>query len=110
MIKIISFIFIAVFVPLDAWAHSGGTNADGCHTNRKTGEYHCHNKKLKSTQAEKIESASEVGNRAMPSNEKPSGPQNKNRVFQWVDAKGEVHYSNNIEDLPVNARESLNLK
>lgn len=23
-------------------AHSGGTNADGCHTNRKTGEYHCH--------------------------------------------------------------------
>ena len=23
-------------------AHSGGTNADGCHTNRKTGDYHCH--------------------------------------------------------------------
>lgn len=22
--------------------HPGGTNADGCHTNRKTGEYHCH--------------------------------------------------------------------
>lgn len=26
-------------------AHSGGTNADGCHTNRKTGDYHCHNRK-----------------------------------------------------------------
>lgn len=25
-------------------AHPGGVNADGCHTNRKTGEYHCHNK------------------------------------------------------------------
>lgn len=24
------------------FAHSGGTNAEGCHTNRKTGEYHCH--------------------------------------------------------------------
>jgi hypothetical protein len=23
-------------------AHPGGLNAQGCHTNRKTGEYHCH--------------------------------------------------------------------
>jgi hypothetical protein len=22
--------------------HPGGTNADGCHTNHKTGDYHCH--------------------------------------------------------------------
>lgn len=26
-------------------SHSGGTNADGCHNNRKTGDYHCHNQK-----------------------------------------------------------------
>lgn len=25
-----------------AWAHSGGTDAKGCHTNHKTGVYHCH--------------------------------------------------------------------
>ena len=25
-----------------ASAHGGGLNAEGCHTNRKTGEYHCH--------------------------------------------------------------------
>jgi hypothetical protein len=25
-----------------AAAHPGGLNAEGCHTNRKTGEYHCH--------------------------------------------------------------------
>jgi len=25
-----------------ALAHSGGTNAQGCHTNHKTGGYHCH--------------------------------------------------------------------
>ncbi|MFM2324934.1 MAG: hypothetical protein RL244_1813 [Pseudomonadota bacterium] len=26
----------------DATAHGGGLNADGCHHNRKTGDYHCH--------------------------------------------------------------------
>ncbi len=26
----------------DAIGHSGGTNAAGCHTNRRTGGYHCH--------------------------------------------------------------------
>ncbi|HHV47438.1 MAG TPA: YHYH domain-containing protein [Rhodocyclaceae bacterium] len=25
-----------------AFGHGGGLDADGCHTNRKTGEYHCH--------------------------------------------------------------------
>jgi hypothetical protein len=25
-----------------AVAHPGGLNAEGCHNNRKTGEYHCH--------------------------------------------------------------------
>ena len=28
--------------PLPALAHPGGLNAEGCHNNRKTGEYHCH--------------------------------------------------------------------
>ncbi|OWO90039.1 hypothetical protein B5E41_29075 [Rhizobium esperanzae] len=25
-----------------ASAHSGGTDSNGCHTNHKTGDYHCH--------------------------------------------------------------------
>lgn len=25
-----------------AHAHGGGVDANGCHTNRKTGDYHCH--------------------------------------------------------------------
>ncbi len=25
--------------------HSGGTDANGCHTNSQTGEYHCHKPK-----------------------------------------------------------------
>ena len=30
------------FAPLPATAHPGGLNAQGCHNNRKTGDYHCH--------------------------------------------------------------------
>lgn len=26
-------------------AHSGGTDANGCHTDHRTGEYHCHKAK-----------------------------------------------------------------
>lgn len=38
------FIVALVFVtaPHVAGAHPGGTNAQGCHNNRKTGDYHCH--------------------------------------------------------------------
>lgn len=33
---------LAILVPSAAWAHGGGLNAQGCHMNRKTGDYHCH--------------------------------------------------------------------
>ena len=39
------FLFLLVFVG-PVFSHSGGTNSDGCHTNRKTGDYHCHNSKV----------------------------------------------------------------
>ena len=29
-------------LPILAWGHGGGLNAEGCHTNHKTGDYHCH--------------------------------------------------------------------
>ena len=28
--------------PTSSLAHPGGLNAQGCHNNRKTGDYHCH--------------------------------------------------------------------
>ena len=108
MIKIIDFIFIAVFVPLNAWAHSGGTYTEGCHTNRKTGDYHCHNKKLKSPQAKKIDASAENGNEGISSTGKLPGSQNKNRIFQWVDENGEVHYSKEVKDLPKNSKVPAN--
>jgi hypothetical protein len=38
-------LLLCVMITTPVMAHSGRTNADGCHTNRKTGEYHCHGSK-----------------------------------------------------------------
>ena len=35
-------LLLLVLVPTSAYAHGGGLNSEGCHNNRKTGEYHCH--------------------------------------------------------------------
>jgi len=35
--------FAVLLIHGTAFAHSGGTNSEGCHTNSKTGDYHCHN-------------------------------------------------------------------
>lgn len=40
-----------------ATAHSGGTDEQGCHTNRKTGDYHCHGTKGASAVATPRQSA-----------------------------------------------------
>ncbi|MGE7993439.1 YHYH domain-containing protein [Pseudomonas sp. NPDC089554] len=42
--KIVSLVIAALlsFSSVAAFAHSGGTDAQGCHTNHKTGERHCH--------------------------------------------------------------------
>jgi hypothetical protein len=34
--------FWAITLAPPGAAHPGGTNAEGCHTNRQTGDYHCH--------------------------------------------------------------------
>lgn len=33
---------LAGITPVRGQAHGGGLDANGCHTNRKTGDYHCH--------------------------------------------------------------------
>tara|TARA_R110002020_G_scaffold406378_2_gene616448 strand:+ start:93946 stop:94272 length:327 start_codon:yes stop_codon:yes gene_type:complete len=42
MRKLFAILILAAALPLAASAHGGGLNAEGCHTNRKTGDYHCH--------------------------------------------------------------------
>ena len=34
-----------LYPPPQAFAHSGGTDRHGCHTEHRTGDYHCHNRK-----------------------------------------------------------------
>ena len=36
---------LLAFTSTAAVSHSGGTDANGCHTNHKTGDYHCHKPK-----------------------------------------------------------------
>ncbi|MFN3970987.1 MAG: excalibur calcium-binding domain-containing protein [Gemmobacter sp.] len=36
--------WLVVAAAAPAAAHPGGLDASGCHTNRKTGDYHCHGK------------------------------------------------------------------
>ena len=43
MIIVRTFLFLLACASAPvAFAHGGGLNADGCHNNRKTGDYHCH--------------------------------------------------------------------
>jgi len=35
-------LLLAIWAPGGALAHGGGLNSEGCHNNRKTGDYHCH--------------------------------------------------------------------
>ncbi|MDR0483693.1 MAG: YHYH domain-containing protein [Alphaproteobacteria bacterium] len=44
--KYISLIFVIFFMITSiGFSHSGNTDSNGCHTNKKTGQYHCHGKK-----------------------------------------------------------------
>ena len=40
--RIFLFSICILIVPIAAHAHGGGLNKEGCHNNRKTGDYHCH--------------------------------------------------------------------
>lgn len=45
MKRILNILVLAVFMVIlstPVFAHSGRTDGSGCHTNRKTGDYHCH--------------------------------------------------------------------
>lgn len=45
MKKILNVTLVSILLTTTLTAHSGNTDSSGCHTNHKTGEYHCHNSK-----------------------------------------------------------------
>ncbi|WP_342064772.1 YHYH domain-containing protein [Cupriavidus sp. OTU4895] len=57
-----------------AHAHGGGLNAEGCHTNRKTGEYHCHRGSTStSTRSARLMDSNVPHANAMKPDVRPSG-------------------------------------
>ena len=67
-------IWLVIFlIPATCWAHGGRTNKDGCHHNRKTGEYHCHGKKKHSA----------------PPQGSPSSTYDRTQFGRWIDADGD---------------------
>ena len=43
--KVVFILLVTFLLSTVSFAHKGRTNSKGCHTNRKTGEYHCYKKK-----------------------------------------------------------------
>jgi len=48
---------VSLLVPSVSFAHPGRTDSNGCHTNRKTGDYHCHQPKTTTARNEANSSA-----------------------------------------------------
>ncbi len=42
MKKLVLILIASLGLAVAAFSHSGGTDAAGCHTDHKTGVYHCH--------------------------------------------------------------------
>lgn len=52
LVLLVGVLFVGMpILPATALAHGGGLNAEGCHNNRKTGDYHCHRAKARPTPA-----------------------------------------------------------
>lgn len=61
MLKILGGVGAALLLisaPAPGLAHGGGLNAEGCHNNRKTGDYHCHRGSGRSSPAARSTSSS----------------------------------------------------
>jgi len=43
-------VFLAILLPAEAKSHGGGTDANGCHMDRKAGTRHCHGGKRSQAQ------------------------------------------------------------
>ena len=57
MLSLLGLLLLGVGDRPPSYAHGGGLNANGCHSNRKTGSYHCHRKGSGSPSSNSSESA-----------------------------------------------------
>ena len=56
----------SIFLALAAQAHGGGLNAEGCHNNHKTGDYHCHRAPAAKPAQKPVEPTSATGDLSGP--------------------------------------------
>lgn len=42
LLMLLTIVFFAAMLPTETHAHAGRTDKSGCHTNKKTGNRHCH--------------------------------------------------------------------
>lgn len=61
-----------LLIPSMLLAHPGGLNGEGCHNNRKTGEYHCHREPSAAVPPQRL--APEQPKTAQAARERPPTP------------------------------------
>lgn len=118
-ISSIVFGIASVLIIQPALSHSGRTDSSGCHTNRKTGDYHCHSKKLKTKRHKQAPRTIQQQQRASESfqkstnknfnHRKPKINQNNSVKYQegpykWED-EGGLHIVFDISKVPEPIRE-----
>ncbi len=89
---------ILLTIPLIVFAHPGRTDASGCHTNRKTGDYHCHNTPKTEVKEVRIEARTSAKTEArndvsIPQEQTNSVNQEKLTVKEIIDGDT-IHLSN----------------
>lgn len=67
---VVAFVCALILLVPSTQAHPGGLNGEGCHNNRKTGEYHCH----RSTKAKKNPALSQPTLLMKGSDTEPNSP------------------------------------
>ncbi len=117
IISFLAFFLCSFCLAQPVFSHSGRTDSSGCHTNRKTGEYHCHSKKLtpkiqrnKSSKPESTWTNLKRKPKTKPSNSiqvdsgsKGAGP------YKWEDENG-LHIVFDINRVPEHLRDKIQKK
>jgi endonuclease G len=96
----------------DGMAHPGGLNAEGCHKNRKTGEYHCHADKKEGGVAKPVTGDGHMGGASIT--DAPEPVRKENGLLRldyegftlWLDCskRGLVKYRFNVQRDTGNAK------
>lgn len=74
-------------------AHSGRTNSEGCHNNRKTGDYHCHGAPKSSSTISRTNNNENKNTYFVP---KTSSENKKKKLKEVVKTRKEVEKANSI--------------